>query len=161
MGPSGAAKIKAYEYIRANMLSLGVYSKTGESNAKLELDDFEEFEKEILDILMITRLLVGLYEKLNDQYKTSGAPMENEFYYTAYIYGLNNVHSTADVLEGFLKAFNSGNKIFATSYSYSNPSLPSKQQLLELYNSKRIAILEMNKKEYKKFLTMNYIMILM
>jgi hypothetical protein len=47
------------------------------------------------------RLLIGLYQFVDNQYKTTGMK-DNKFYYTAYIFTFEETFSTADVLEAFL-----------------------------------------------------------
>jgi len=138
-------KIFAYEYMRANMLALGVYSERGDLDFKYTGEEFLQFEKEIITIASLTRLLVGLYEKINKQYRTVGMS-QNQLYYTAYLYGLDHVLSTADVLEGVLKNLQKGKRLFTTSFTNIKPiKYPSEKDMKELYAAKLKVLKEVGK----------------
>jgi hypothetical protein len=138
-------KMFAYEYMRANMLALGVYSERGDLDFKYTGEQFLEFEKEIITIASLTRLMVGLYEKIEDQYRTVGLKT-NELFYNAYLYGLDHVLSTADVLEGVLVNLQNGNKLFRTTFeNIQTVKYPSVQEMKSLYQSKLNVIREIGK----------------
>lgn len=129
-------KMFAYEYMRANMLALDSYSVRGDLDFKYTGEQFLEFEKEIITIASLTRLMVGLYEKIENQYRTVGMST-NQLYYTAYLYGLDHVLSTADVLEGVLKNLENGKKLFTTSFSnIKSIQQPTEKQMKDLYEAK-------------------------
>lgn len=134
-------KLEYYEYIRANILSLNVHSESDNTIESLKLRDFLLIEEEILDILLATRLIFGLYEKIENQYKTVG---EESLYYIAYIFTKDKVYSSAEILKGMLDSLIKNEKNFNTKYnSLPNPSLPSKSELKNLYEAKKSFIKKM------------------
>ena len=133
-----------YQFIRANVLALQVHSQGKKGlDWKYTGNQFLEFEKEIVKIAAITRLLVGFYEKVDqqtNQYKTSGRSID-ELFYGAYIFGLDHVVSVADVLEGVLNSLDGPDKIFTVKFiNVQNTETPSVKQMEDLYKAKRKAI---------------------
>lgn len=137
----GTKDFKKFSYFRKNILALNSF-KEDKEEIKASLIELIDFEEDIIEIVGLLRLLVGLYEVIGNQYKSSGS-QEEEFYYIAYIFTSNNVFSTADVLEAFLGQF--GGKTFETQgfsvkgYQLKDNNL-SKDQFEKLWDKKQKAI---------------------
>ena len=101
----GAKEAKKYVYMRQNLIALSTHAE--DEAIQFDLNELSIFEKEIFQILSASRLLVGFYDMVDNQYKNSNSEA-NEFYYSAYVYGLDSILSSADILEGMLLSLEKG-----------------------------------------------------
>lgn len=138
----GQENFKTFSYFRKNTIALNSFKVDEKTELKSSLNELIIFEKEILDIIAISRLLIGLYEFVEGQYKTTGMDGES-FYYTAYIFGLDSIISSSDALEALLNDALQENKSIITKKESVSSSI---KQPLDLKNNQILS-----KKQLEKF----------
>lgn len=152
----GQENFKTFSYFRKNLIALSSFKIDEETKLKYSLNELIVFEKEILDIIAISRLLIGLYEFVEGQYKTTGMDGES-FYYTAYIFGLDSIISSSDALEALLNdALQENKSITMKKESVSknikqpldlkNNQILSKKQLEKFWENKQKAMKKIRKR---------------
>lgn len=152
----GEENFKTFSYFRKNTIALNTFKVDDKTELKSSLNQLIIFEREILDIISVFRLLIGFYKLVKKQYITSGSNAE-EFYYTAYIFGLDEVISSSDALEALLNDVLKNNttiideketirKFEKNPLELKNNQILSKKQLENFWENKQKAIKKIKKR---------------
>lgn len=141
----GQKNTKNYKYLRKNIISLSSFVREGKK-VKTSLQDFVDFEREILFIIGAIRLTIGIYEKVKKQVQSAGQGKGGgKLFYTMYLFTGSNVLSMSDILQAIVNEFKTkglGQKIIAKGDKVwkQNPTTIDKDMLEELWKKKEAAI---------------------